>query len=252
MLLAFVAFGLAASSVYVLNDLLDLASDRQHPRKSARPFASGQISLSSGLLLVPCLLGLALGIAMVLPPAFLWVLSGYYLLTLMYSFDLKRRVLVDVLTLAALYTLRLVAGAAAVGVPLSFWLLLFSLFLFLSLALVKRYAELHALRAEGTLTAAGRGYHTQDLPVLQSLGAASGYLSVLVLALYINSSEIRALYTQPEWIWALCGLMLFWVSRVWMLAHRGDMHDDPVVFALRDRSSLVIGGLAGLAIWLAI
>lgn len=251
-LIAFVAFGLCASSVYLLNDLLDLAADRQHARKCNRPFASGSLSLLTGICVAPLMLFIGLLLACLLPIQFVGVLVGYYLLTLAYSFDLKRRVLIDALTLAALYTVRLVAGAAAVGVPLSFWLLLFSVFLFLSLALVKRYAELYDLRASGGLSAAGRGYHVEDLPVLQSLGTAAGYLSVLVLALYINSSDVLNLYHQPEWIWGLCGLMLFWISRVWLLAQRGDMHDDPVVFALRDRGSQLVGVLAVLSIWLAV
>lgn len=250
--LAFVAFGLCASSVYLLNDLLDLDADRQHPRKRYRPLASGDLPLLHGLLLMPCLLLGSGALAWLLPGAFVLVLACYYLLTVAYSFVLKRKVLLDILALAGLYTVRLVAGAFAVGVPLSFWLLLFAVFLFLSLALVKRYAELYDLRASGGLSTAGRGYHVEDLPVLQNLGTAAGYLSVLVLALYINSGDVLFLYRQPEWIWGLCGLMLFWISRVWILAHRGAMHDDPVIFAVTDRASLLVGFLAGLFVWLAI
>jgi 4-hydroxybenzoate polyprenyltransferase len=165
---------------------------------------------------------------------------------------LKGQVLLDVLSLAGLYTLRIIAGAAAVAVPLSFWLLLFSVFLFLSLALVKRYAELDAMRRQQRLRAEGRGYHVEDLPLLQSLGTASGYLSVLVLALYINSPAIEALYRRPKVVWMLCVLMLYWVSRVWMKTQRGTMHDDPVVFALKDPVSLVIGLLAVITVAAAI
>lgn len=251
-IVAFFAFGLCASSVYLLNDLLDLNADRQHPRKCKRPFASGRLSLLTGILLTPALLAAGLLLAAFLPPAFLGALLVYYALTLAYSFHLKRQVLVDTLTLAALYTLRLVAGAKAISVHLSFWLLLFSIFLFLSLALVKRYAELHDLKAAGGLNAAGRGYHIEDLPILQSLGTAAGYLSVLVLALYINSADVLALYTHPAWIWGLCVLVLYWISRVWLIAHRGDMHDDPVVFALRDTGSLIVAALAALFVVLAV
>jgi len=148
--------------------------------------------------------------------------------------------------------LRIIAGAAASEVPLSFWLLLFAVFLFLSLAFVKRFAELEALRRQQRLRAAGRGYHVEDLPLLQSLGIASGYMSVLVLALYINSPEIQALYERPKFIWMLCVLMLYWISRVWMKAQRGRMHDDPVVFALKDRVSLAIGLLAAVTVFAAI
>lgn len=251
-LLAFVAFSLCASSVYLLNDLLDLEADRAHPRKSKRPFAAGDLSLLAGLLLAPCLLAAAVAIAAVLPQKFWLVLGTYYTLTCAYSFLLKSFVIVDALALAGLYTLRIIAGAAAVSVPLSFWLLLFSVFLFLSLAFVKRFAELENLRRRQRLKAAGRGYHVEDLSLLQSLGTASGYLSVLVLALYINSPDIQALYSQPKVVWGLCVLMLYWISRVWMKAQRGEMHDDPVVFALKDRQSLAVGILAAISVALAV
>jgi 4-hydroxybenzoate polyprenyltransferase len=251
-LLGFIAFSMCASSVYVLNDLLDLEVDRAHERKSKRPFAAGDVSLSTGLAIAPCLMIAALLIAVRLPDKFLWVLCGYFALTLAYSFLLKKIAVVDAMALAGLYTLRIIAGAAAVNVPLSFWLLLFSVFLFLSLALVKRFAELDSLRRSGRLRPTGRGYQVEDLALLQSLGTAAGYLSVLVLALYINSPQIESLYRQPKMIWLLCVLMLYWVSRVWMKAQRGLMHDDPVVFALRDRISLAVGLLAALTVLLAI
>ncbi len=249
---AFVAFSLCASSVYLLNDLLDLEADRAHARKSKRPFAAGELSLLAGLVLAPCLLAVAVAIAAFLPPKFWLVLGTYYALTCGYSFVLKGLVLIDALALAGLYTLRIIAGSAAVGVPLSFWFLLFSVFLFLSLAFVKRFAELEALRRQQRLTAIGRGYHVEDLSLLQSLGTAAGYLSVLVLALYINSPEIQALYSRPKFIWILCVLMLYWTSRVWMIAQRGTMHDDPVVFALKDRQSLGIALVAAISVVLAV
>jgi 4-hydroxybenzoate polyprenyltransferase/phosphoserine phosphatase len=247
-LLAVVAFCLCASSVYILNDLLDLEADRAHQRKSKRPFAAGDLSILVGLSLAPMLLILAALIALFLPAKFQLVFASYYLLTLAYSFALKGRVLIDAMTLAGLYTLRIIAGAAAVAVALSFWLLLFSIFLFLSLAFVKRFAELDSLRRQQRLRAEGRGYHVEDLPLLQSLGIASGYLSVLVLALYINSPAIEGLYRRPKFVWMLCVLMLYWISRVWMKAQRGSMHDDPVVFALKDRVSLVVGLLAVITV----
>jgi 4-hydroxybenzoate polyprenyltransferase/phosphoserine phosphatase len=250
--LAVLAFCLCASSVYVLNDLLDLEADREHPRKSKRPFASGNLSIGVGLALAPCLLAAAVVIASFLPGRFWAVLGMYYILTSAYSFFLKRFLLVDALTLAGLYTLRIIAGAAAVSVPLSFWLLLFSVFLFLSLAFVKRFAELESIRRQQRLRAAGRGYLVEDLNVLQSLGSAAGYMSVLVLALYINSPEIEALYRRPKVVWMLCVLMLYWISRVWMMAQRGHMHEDPVVFALRDRQSLAIGLCVAITLALAV
>lgn len=251
-LLAVVAFCLCASSVYVLNDLLDLEADRAHSRKSKRPFAAGQLSILVGLFLAPALLIVAAIIAAFLPAKFILVLATYYVLTVAYSFRLKGVVLVDAVTLAGLYTLRVIAGAAAVAVPLSFWLLLFSVFLFLSLAFVKRFAELDVLRRQQRLRAAGRGYLIEDLSLLQSLGTASGYLSVLVLALYINSPEISALYHRPKVIWMLCVLMLYWISRIWLLAQRGQMHDDPIVFALKDRLSIAIGIMAAASVIAAV
>lgn len=253
-LLAFLCFGLCASSVYLLNDMLDLRDDRHHPRKRARPFASGRLSIQSGLMVFPLLLAAAFALAWWrLPPAFLAVLVTYFVLTVAYSMALKRRMVIDVITLAALYTLRIIAGAVALSVPLSFWLLAFSMFIFLSLALVKRYAELFQLRtAGGDALARGRGYFTDDLQMIAALGAASGYMSVMVLALYINDERTTQLYRQPEFIWLACPLLLTWISRVWMLAHRGQMNEDPVIFAMEDRLSLLIGALLALVFWAAI
>jgi len=250
--LAVAAFCLCASSVYVLNDMLDLEADRSHPRKSKRPFAAGDLSILTGFALIPILLGSSALIAAFLPVRFQLAFATYYVLTMAYSFDLKGRVIIDALSLAGLYTLRIISGAAAVNVPLSFWLLLFSVFLFQSLALVKRYAELDLMRRQQQLRAAGRGYHVEDLVLLQSFGIASGYLSVLVLALYIDSPAIQTLYQRPKVIWLLCILMLYWISYVWMKARRGEMHDDPVVFALKDRISLMVGLLALVTVIAAI
>lgn len=251
-LLAFVAFSLCASSVYLLNDLLDLESDRAHHSKCHRPFASGRLNLLHGLLLAPLLLlgAFALSWTGVSLP-FVGVLVVYYVVTLAYSFGLKRVVMIDVLTLAGLYTVRIVAGAAATDIPLSFWLLMFSIFIFLSLAIVKRYAELYVMREKGKLSASGRGYHVEDLSLLQNLGSASGYLSILVLALYVNSPEISVMYRHPKVVWFLVPVMLYWVSRIWVETHRGNMHDDPLVYALKDRVSLLTGAVAAVVLWLA-
>ncbi len=251
-LLALVAFSLCASAVYVLNDLLDLEADRNHPRKASRPFAAGEATIAAGLALMPVLLGAAASLASFLPVNFRLVLAAYFALTLAYSLNLKRRVLLDAMALAGLYTLRIIAGAAATAIPLSFWLLLFSVFLFLSLALAKRYAELDELRRQHRLRAAGRGYQTDDLPILRSMGTASGYLCVLVLALYINSPEVGALYHRPRVIWLLCIVMLYWISRLWVVAQRGKLHDDPVIYALTDRVSLMTGVMAALIVAAAI
>ncbi|MBW4523530.1 MAG: UbiA family prenyltransferase [Scytolyngbya sp. HA4215-MV1] len=252
-ILAFVLFGLCASSVYVLNDLLDLEDDRHHKSKRNRPFASGRLSIKSGLIAFPLLLMASFaGAALLLPWQFCAVLLAYYVLTLAYSLSLKRKMAVDVIALALLYTVRIIAGAAAFSLPLTFWILAFSMFMFLSLALVKRYAELYEARSKGkTEKTRGRGYYPADLEMISSLGASSGYLAVMVLALYIHDQATANLYAYPQVIWVACPLLLFWITRVWMLTHRGEMHDDPVVFAIRDRVSLVVGIMFGLVFWIA-
>ena len=252
LVLGMAAFCLCASAVYVLNDLLDIESDRSHPSKRARPLASGEVSPRAAIALIPALLLPAMLVATWLPRRFGLLLAGYCAVTCLYSCALKGRPVLDALCLAGLYTLRITTGAAAAQVPLSVWLPLFSVFLFLSLAFVKRYAELDALRRAGRLRAAARGYCVEDLPVLQSLGIGAGYVSVLVLALYINSPAIAELYHRPKVIWTLCVLLLYWISRVWMQAHRGVMNDDPVVFALKDPISLGIGVLAAFTVAVAI
>lgn len=251
--LAFLFFGLCASSVYVLNDLLDLADDRHHQSKRKRPFACGKLSIKAGLIVVPLLLIAAFGgAALLLPWQFSAVLGAYYLLTLAYSLYLKRQMAVDVIVLAMLYTARILAGAAVFGLPLTFWILAFSMFIFLSLALVKRYAELREARAKDLKEMTrGRGYYPGDLDMIASLGASSGHLAVMVLALYIHEGTTIAQYARPHVIWLACPLLLFWITRVWMLTHRGLMNEDPVVFAIRDRISQGIGVLCGLVFWIA-
>ncbi len=243
--LAFLCFGLCASSVYLLNDLLDLEDDRHHISKRRRPFASGRLPVKSGLIAFPFLLVTAFaGASLLMPWQFVMALGLYYALTLSYSLVLKRYMALDVITLALLYTIRVIAGAAAFGLPLTFWLLAFSMFMFLSLALAKRFAELRdALQSGQTGKTRGRGYDPNDLEMISSLGAASGYQAVLVLALYVRDQSTVALYGQPQVIWLACPVLLFWITRVWMLTHRGQMHDDPVVFAVNDRISIVAGVL---------
>jgi 4-hydroxybenzoate polyprenyltransferase len=252
-LVAFLLFGLCASSVYILNDLLDLDDDRHHASKRRRPFASGALSISSGLIAFPLLLTTAFaGALLVLPWKFALALGSYYLLTVAYSFWLKRLMTVDVIVLAMLYTSRIIAGTFAFGVRLTFWMLAFSMFIFLSLALVKRYAELRDARAKGKGSKTrGRGYFPDDLEMISSLGASSGYLSVMVLALYIQDGSTASMYHYPQLIWLACPLLLYWITRIWMLTHRGAMHDDPVVFAIKDRTSLLIGVLFALTFWIA-
>ena len=244
-LLAFVAFSLVASGVYVLNDLLDLPSDRVHPRKRARPFASGALPVVHGLLLCPALVVAGALVALTAGWLLPGVLALYFLLTTAYSLYLKRQALLDVVTLAGLYTLRVLGGAAAAGLAVSEWLLAFAMFLFLALAIIKRYAELVDAIASAQGDPRGRGYRSDDLAVLAGLGAAAGYSAVLVLALYTQTDKVQALYQQPALLWGVCALLLYWVSRMLLISHRGGMHDDPLVFAVQDRVSLVVFVLAG-------
>jgi len=248
--LAFLAFGLCASSVYLVNDLLDLQSDRNHPRKRQRPFATGELSLFWGLGLAPFLLCLSFLVSLLLPFSFLGTLAIYYVLNLSYSFYLKKIVLLDVIVLAGLYTLRVMAGSAAISLWPSSWLLAFSTFIFLSLALVKRYAELVTMEAESGVVQV-RGYQIVDKELLAALGSGSGYVAVLVLAIYISSGVAEIHYTRHYLVWLLCPLLLYWISYVWLMAHRGTMHDDPLVFTVRNRVSRIVLLLAAVVLLLA-
>jgi 4-hydroxybenzoate polyprenyltransferase len=250
--LAFIAFGCCASSVYLTNDLFDLVADRQHPRKRNRPFAAGLLSVRSGIYASAVLFLLAALIAALVGWMYALVLAAYYVITWAYSLRLKRIALLDVMTLAGLYTLRIIAGCAASRIEPSFWLLALSVFLFLSLGFVKRYAELDDARKAGKLAAHSRGYGADDLPLILSLGTTAGYSAIVVVALYINSPDSIALYHHHKTLWMICPLMLFWISRIWMLTARGQMHDDPVVFALRDRVSLIVLAALGSIVLLAI
>ena len=247
-LLAFLAFCCCASSGYLFNDLLDLAADRHHPRKRFRPFAAGELSLSYALTCMPVLAVLGYALGALVSPLFLLMLAGYFLLTLTYSLYIKRIVLLDVFVLAGLYTLRIVAGSAAVLIWPSHWLLAFSIFLFLSLALVKRYGELVVMKRIEGEGAKARSYELSDVELLAAKGTASGYVAVLVLALYIASGTARTLYARPQVLWLLCPLLLYWIGRIWLMAHRGLILDDPILFATTDRTSriLVLGMIGAI------
>ena len=248
-LMAFVAFSLIASSVYVLNDLLDLAADRMHPRKSLRPFASGSVPIAHGSWMAMGLLALGAGIAVMLGWQFAMVMAVYYVLTTAYSFSLKRLIVIDICVLACLYTLRIVAGGVASGMLISMWLLAFSIFFFLSLAAVKRQAELIDSAHRGKLVASGRGYQVADVAIVSIIALCAGYVSVLVMALYVNSPLVRGLYPQPRALGGICGILLYWVTYMVMITHRGVMHDDPLVYAAKDRTSQVCAVLiAGFAV----
>jgi 4-hydroxybenzoate polyprenyltransferase len=236
----FFAFSLCASSTYIVNDLLDLAADRAHPAKRARPFAAGLIPITTGLAIAPISMAIGLAAAAWVGWEFFGYLVLYVAVTAAYSLHLKALALVDTVTLAGLYTLRILAGGAAAQAPISFWLLAFSMFLFMSLALVKRYSELAKLASQHQLATKGRDYRLSDLPFVGAMGVASGYLSVLVIAFFVQSPEVAQRYTRPQALWFLCPLFLYWVSRMWLKAGRGEMHHDPMVYALRDRTSRLL------------
>ncbi|MEZ5702010.1 MAG: UbiA family prenyltransferase [Burkholderiaceae bacterium] len=247
--LAFVCFGLLASATYLINDMLDLEADRHHHKKRHRPFASGAISLQAGVAAVAGLFAMGLVLAWNLSNGFQLAMAAYLVCTLLYSLRLKRFASLDVIVLAGLYTLRIIAGAFAANISLSFWLLAFSMFIFLSLAMVKRVAELVEVQKDELVSGKpqrklrGREYSTQDIGMLQAMGAASGYLAVLVLALYIHSPEVVTLYRTPQLLWLIAPLMLLWVTRLWMVTSRGFMDEDPIFFAVKDPETWATGAL---------
>ncbi|WP_293777746.1 UbiA family prenyltransferase [uncultured Oxalicibacterium sp.] len=243
-LVAFVAFGMCASATYVINDLFDLASDRAHPRKNKRPFASARLSIPFGMGLVCVLLPLSLLLALWIALPFFLLMLLYVAVTLLYSARLKQIAIVDVLVLASLYTHRILAGGEVSDVVISNWLLAVSLFMFLSLALVKRCAELEFMNEDGRTSAAGRGYRTSDLSYLISMGIASGFVAVMLLALYIDRQDNGRLYPHSDILWLILPLMLFWIMRLWLKISRMEIHDDPLLFAITDRASWVVGFLA--------
>jgi 4-hydroxybenzoate polyprenyltransferase len=254
--IAFLSFGLCASATYLVNDLLDLDADREHPRKRRRPFAAGDLSAIAGLIVIGLFLTASLALALVLPHVvarispelalerplhFLQWLAIYAVTTLAYSLRLKQAVLVDVIVLSGLYTIRIIAGSAATGVSVSTWLASFSIFFFLSLAFVKRFAELENLRERGGEIASGRGYHVADIEQLRSFGSSSGYVSVAVLTLYISNLDAAQLYNHTNRLWLLVPVLLLWLSRLWLTASRGQLDEDPVVYAITDPRSLFLG-----------
>jgi 4-hydroxybenzoate polyprenyltransferase len=249
---AFLSFSLAASALYVFNDLLDLEADRAHPRKRNRPFASGTLSIRFGIALLVGLLTGAAALSLWLPRPARLLLAAYCLSSAVYSTSLKRQVGLDVVLLALFYTVRILIGGSATGIQISVWTLAFSIFLFVSLALLKRITELRVVLAQNASAIANRGYVVQDASQISAFGAASSYLAVLVFALYINSPEVRELYKSPAFLWLICPLLIYWLSRVWILANRGQVHDDPIVFAFSDTASLITGAVALLLVFAAI
>ena len=268
---AFFSLSFCASATYIINDLLDIEADRRHPRKRKRPFASGDLSPFAGVGIVALFFAIAVGLALLSPRVFaafsgplgshsvlpnphrflMW-LGLYTVTTLAYSFALKRKMLIDVIVLSGLYTVRIIAGAAVTGISVSEWLGAFSIFFFLSLAFVKRFSELELMVANNRTTASGRGYRTGDIEQLRALGTSSGFAAVIVLTMYISNLSAANLYTRSNRLWLLAPILILWISRVWLLASRGELHEDPVVYAITDRTSWMLGALSALVVWLAL
>jgi 4-hydroxybenzoate polyprenyltransferase len=249
--MAFVSFSLVASAGYLINDLLDLNADRNHPRKRSRPLASGEISILHGIVLSIVLLIAGFYLASRLNHLFWIIVLFYFFTSLSYSIFLKRIVLYDVFVLAVLYSTRVFAGGVATNILLSSWLIAFSTFIFLSLAFVKRYSELSQVDDNDSLEKRGRGYFVEDIHLLKTMGVVSGFLSVVVFSLYLDSPDVSQLYSNPRILWITSLLFLFWVSRMWMLTVRGKMTDDPIIFTLKDWISYLIFCLVGLCILFA-
>lgn len=244
--LAFAAFSACASAIYVLNDLMDIEADRHHPIKRKRPFAAGALPIYYGpLLIVACIAFGATLSWLFLPIAFAAYLGAYLVVNCLYSFWLKQKLVLDVLLLAGMYVLRIIMGGVAAELVVSEWLMALSMFLFTSLAFAKRHAELARLSEEDQRQARGRGYRVEDLGIIETVGPTSGYLAVLVLALYINSENatMRQLYTYPRALWLICPLLMYWITRLWFVVKRRELNEDPVMYALRDRAGIVVGGL---------
>ena len=249
MAVAFTSFCMTASATYIVNDVWDIDNDRVHPRKKYRPFASARIPALRGLGVAACMLAVAFGLAAVLPPAFLIVLFSYLVITSLYTWLLKRMVLLDVVALSLLYTLRIVAGAVAIGVVVSHWLLAFSVFIFFSLSLVKRCSELVSAGAIGQNGSPGRSYRTGDLAVLWPLGVGASLCALVIFGLFISAEETQFRYGTPELLWIAAVVLLYWLSRLWIVSSRGEMHDDPLVFAVRDLNSrITIAAMIGITL----
>lgn len=252
-LIAFAFFCLLASSVYILNDINDASEDRKHPTKKDRPFASESLSSASGYTLAFLLIIFSVGVAYFTTNVLFVVVQVVYLvISLVYTYSIRKYWIIDVIVLALLYTIRIIAGGVATEIELTFWILAFSMFIFFSLAMVKRYIELADMSENGKDDAIyGRGYLKSDIPMIASMGSGSGYLAVAVMALYINDLGTSQLYSNPEYIWAACPVMLYWVTRIWMLAHRGLVKHDPLLFAIKDKGSIFAGSMLLMIFWLA-
>jgi len=243
-------FSLCSSAQYILNDLIDLEGDRRHPKKRTRPFASGSIPLQAGFIMAPVLLVISVSGALLLSKWFALLLISYFVLSFFYSLYLKRIVLLDAFLLSGLYMTRIIAGHLVTGIPFSIWLLSFAFFLFLSLAFGKRWVELDNLQRANRVMV-GRGYEVGDITQINLFGVCSAFLSVVIFILYLQSDKVKEMYKQPELLWLLSPLLLYWISRIWILSTRGKINEDPVLFVLKDRVTYAVGLISGLIMFAA-
>ena len=252
-LVGFLCFSFTASFIYLVNDLMDLESDRRHTAKYRRPFASGDLSpvLSLTVSFVFLLISFVVSFTY-LPSDFGFVLTAYLILTISYSIYLKKITILDIITLSVLYSIRIIAGSEITNIALSKWFLAFSLFLFFSLAIIKRYTELSNLLKQNQTKTIGRGYQTDDMTILLSMGTSSGYLSVLIFLFYIFSPDVIKLYKEPILLMPVSIILLFWITRMWFLARRGEMNEDPLVFTSKDKYSYLMLLIAIVFIIIAI
>jgi 4-hydroxybenzoate polyprenyltransferase len=248
----FLCFSCLASATYILNDLLDLEADRNNASKKTRPFAAGTIPIQSAFVMMGVLFAIVIVLLLFLPGVFGAIVLLYFVVTLSYSFSIKAIPILDVCCLASLYTIRVIGGGLVIGTEWSFWLLAFSMFFFLSLALAKRVSELKNIERKSGQVAQGRGYSTADIPVLLMMGVSSGYLSVLVVAFYINSTKVVEMYEHIEILWLICPILLYWIGRVWLYTSRGEMHEDPIIYAIKDRGSRVAAFMCLVVLLIAI
>ena len=250
--IAFAAFCLASSATYIFNDVVDVEHDRAHRSKRRRPLSANEISRGAALaVMLACAAG-GLALAWIINRETLLGVALYLALSTIYTLILKRVLVADVIVLASFYSLRLLVGGAATSIVVSRWLLAFSSFIFVSLALAKRYSDLTRAEANAEADPAGRRYITADRQVLLSLGTASGMISVLVFALYLNSPQVTTLYSNTDPLWLVCALLMYWIARIWLLADRGVIDDDPIVTAATDPASYVVAIAAAAIVWIAI
>ena len=249
---AFIIFSLVASSIYVINDIVDIKSDKKHPYKKNRPLAAGLININQCKYIILSLLVFCFFFLIDIDNNFFILIVSYFIISNLYTFFLKKYVIVDLLILSSLYTIRIIGGGFITGISVSIWLLSFSIFFFLSLAAIKRQVEIINFKKNKKVKIAGRGYIVSDQKIINMISICSGYISILVLVLYINSPQVISLYSSPDILWGVCLIMLFWISRIMLMSSRKKIEDDPIVYAIKDKISYICLLFILCIMWLGI